>query len=745
MDCLGFLLPLMIASGTKFLLIVIVGTYLEKKEKSFTGRLVCGWLIVYTYIIGVLLIMSATSSITRANLYLSLIVPIILLGFIKRNRIKCFFINMMENKKIAINISMVMAFALILYVAAHSLVYMDSTWDSHTYGITRILLFCQNKSLFVNMKTLMLNVFTNEWNGELNAVFYRTITNRNQGISFGNAENFFYGMLCIAYFFQQFKINQKIKWGYLLLIICQPILLAMSMTIKGDFLVTFLMILAYVYFHKFLKEKTNFYMVMLMMCLAMMAGAKISMVPFAGICGFLIFILSIGSWKSFIKGYFMSFVSILICCSRYWINLVFYSNPFMRVDAETEKAVISFRHLANNTLEILKTIFSFDSYLIHSTPKVSILNLDTGIVGAGIFTIGIFLIVLLIMKHRFFAKNLFYVPYCGSLIFFAMSVNWYDFSFRYYLPWFVLFELYVLVKLNDFITQKTKKYFQIILIIVAMLCTYDGIMISRQYPEITPYSYKEAMNKTALEREYAAHPDFIFSIHKFWDSIKNNKAVLLCSNLDCIDSYLFGEENSNTVVFCDKDELEKLAMTGKYDVVSISNIFDSACTESWLEQNGYTRFEPQLYYFMPELYGVKLFIRDSCLTDEHKISIEFGDGFDIEERNESMYWNWGTSDTGVIRITRKNEKIHTVSLEFTVVLPTANAQQDVLRVTRENEIIWESKISNNETISIPIYFEKDNSNTINLELFYSGTPVKETDGVRNLFYALYNPKGVVLN
>lgn len=615
-----FVLCLLIAFTLKFLLIIEVADIIKKWEQGSWIRIAEAWIIVQTYLFGAMIFLSCFHFMTRFSLYIFLIVPNI--GYIVSKFLKKEKVNL---PRIRVTLSGLGVLLVVLYVICHSFFFMDSTWDSHTYEMTRILLFSEKKSLLINMDTAIINIFTNEWNGELNAIFYRILSGNNQGISFGNAENLLYGSMCIMCFAEQMKLSVRNKNIITLFIITQPIVIALSMTIKGDFLVIFLMIISYVLWDNFMKNKNNFHLTILLITLGMMAGTKISMVPFAGIGGIIIAIYTLKNYKSFLKGYIISFLGILICCSRYVLNFIFYGNPFMRVDSYVEKIEPSSGHFLNNIYQIINSVLSIDSLFTKSQPKGSVLNLGIGIGGLSVFILFTFGLIILIAKKKLTifgkTKNFFLIPFIGSIIIFALSTNWYDFSFRYYLPWICTIEILLITTNIRYIKKNAnRRLIEFVLIFITLISALDSYKVIEQYTEINPWSFSVASKKSLVEREYAAHIDFLYSEQKpsisdYWTAICKDRNVLVCHYPDQITSYLFGDNMSNSVDFCNIDQIIEMIKNHKYDVVSVACLYNRDDIDEYLLSQNYVCYEPELYYFDPEYYAVKVYIKKNIIQD----------------------------------------------------------------------------------------------------------------------------------
>ncbi|NLL77155.1 MAG: hypothetical protein GX235_07895 [Clostridiales bacterium] len=457
------ILSVIISFILKLIIVLLIGLWFYKINKNVIESLVCGWLLMYELQIALMLFFSCFKIMNRWWLGFGLIVIIVMLFLVQRKRIFDALYYLTQRLKEGHQYDYIIwggAILLFIYVAAHNFLFFDGTWDAHTYELPRIEFFSQKASLFVNMKSGALNIFCNEWNGELNGIFYRIMGNENQGIFFSNTENFFYGLFVVWWFAEKIGIN-RLGRGISLLFYCSfPVIVFMSMSSKGDFLAIVLFLCVTIWLKEFLYSETGYSLLFLAISLGLAAGTKITMVPFAGLCFISICIYFLmkfkvevkryvtlikKTWKSIVLGVLLSVVG----CFRYVLNYIYFGDFFQRV----ESVNISFKNIKSSFLEMLKTILFPDNAFIHAD-IIESLNQDLGIVGFPFIIMLLPVVILWCMmsilrepKRKMDYKILFILfPTVGSCFFLMASTNWYSWSFRYYTPWIcTLFIVFVLL------------------------------------------------------------------------------------------------------------------------------------------------------------------------------------------------------------------------------------------------------------------------------------------------------------
>lgn len=518
----------------------------------------------------------------------------------------------------AINYIVASGFILLcLFIIGHNSLFFDSTWDAHVYQIPRIELFAQKASLFVNMNCDVINIFSNEWNGEINAIFYTIICGTNQGMFLANAENFIYSLLVVYWFCDKIGIKRNNTILAMTWYCSMPIVVFLAMVVKGDFVVIPFFLAAVIWLKDYIETQDKYSLFFLIMGGALSAGSKISMVPFLGLCfisvsvyllvekkGKVMNVLRyIGSiWKMLLTGIICAFIS----CARYLLNLLYFGELFKRVESANEKIAISWQYLKTSTIEMAKTLIDCDNMFTHEG-NVDALNLDMGMVGvAFLFLILPTVIIWLFMCRKKTGKGnkkLFYVwfPIAGSLLFFMSSTMWFPWSFRYYIPWILVFVFYwilMIQKILDNLPRIVKNIAVSIGLWLGIIGIASTVTLATRVGEVTHSTWKEAKQRPMIEREYGFHLYLLESydgspdIYDFFDQIRSEKRVLICNAINTAVSYLFGEDNSNDITFCIPEEIYTMLSDGEYDVVSISDVFLTPEMEAYFGNGEWICYTP---------------------------------------------------------------------------------------------------------------------------------------------------------
>lgn len=619
------ILSFVLAFLIKFVFVVSVAVIFYGKRQRIAESLVCGWLVAYEGLISLMLILSCFKMMNKTGIMIGggcLILAIILYAGVRKTQ--CFiayfhdFWNKIRHGDYMSHI-MVNGFLLLsVYIIGHNLLFCDSTWDAYTYQIPRIELFVQKETLFVNMCSDAVNIFSNEWNGELNSVFYAIICGTNQGMFLANAENFIYSLLVVYWFCKKIGIESKNVLLAMTWYCSMPVVIFLTMVVKGDFIVISFFLTSIIWLKEYIETQDEYSLFFLIIGGALAAGSKISMIPFFGLCfvSVLIFLVVENQGKiadvlryvvSIWKTLLLSIVCACISCSRYLLNLLYFGQLFKRVESANEKIAVSWQHLQTSVAEMAKTLVECDNMFTYEG-AVYALGMDMGLVGSlfEILFLPVTVVWLLRDQNRVIRRNksIFYVwlPIVGSLLFFLSSTMWFPWSFRYYIPWMlVLFFFWVLMLQEIFsitpdIVKKIAFSSGIWLGIISVAST---IVLTTKFGEVTHSTWKEAKLKPMIEREYGFYNyllergDGAPDIYDFFDQIKSGRNVLICNGGDTAISFLFGEDNSNDVTLCIPEEVISMLSDKGYDVVSISDFFLTPEIEEYFENGEWVCYMPE--------------------------------------------------------------------------------------------------------------------------------------------------------
>jgi hypothetical protein len=183
------------------------------------------------------------------------------------------------------------------------------------------------------MPTRQINVFVNEWNGELLGLFYALASGDLQGPVFANAEVLLVTFLACGWFAH--LLGASWTWAFAVagLVTLSPAMLGIATTVKGDLLAVGGFVIALAWLLVLGRERSAFAMAMLVGALALSVGAKISAaIPAAGVflLGLAIAPRSLWTRAALLPGVLLSGLFM----ARYVANAIVYSNPIIRVPGE---------------------------------------------------------------------------------------------------------------------------------------------------------------------------------------------------------------------------------------------------------------------------------------------------------------------------------------------------------------------------------------------------------------------------
>lgn len=583
------------------LLIIVFFTFLfDKKMHNRLEAFVTGWILFYILEISIIGVLSIFQCVTEVALWIILIIMSVVST--------CGLIKMLPRhlpwKNIKNRRGVLLAIAVCMFVLGHALAYVDCTWDALVYEIPRVLLFAQKKSVFINMNSGAINIFTNEWNGEINALFYYVLSGNIQGISWGGAENFIYGVVVCTFVFQELCKSKKNSTLLAMAVMATPVTLLLTMVCKGDLLPMFLLPLCMILLSKYFDEKDGFHFILVLWALALAAGSKISMVPLAGLAGVIVFLHYIYIKRSEISGRLfvdlgLALYGVFVCCVRYIVNFFVYGNMFCRV----EKANYTFENALNNIEELFSTLIRADIG-IGNKETVFALYKDFGIVNYLVF-IGL---IFLVLEGRKVLK-IQYLCLAVSLLFFLFGTQWYDWSFRYFAPWIMYIIIFGLAQLDN--KFGFCKVYVVILYSLILFNIASSLVFVVTCGEVTQGSYRQATGRMKLDKLYANHiylleaDDTAEDINDIREYMEGAPKVLICNKLDQAVSYLFGENND--VYFCTEEELDYMTLKD-YDIIAIAHEYRDDNRVQSLAEAGYLETNPypsilamSVYIHIPEI------------------------------------------------------------------------------------------------------------------------------------------------
>lgn len=223
----------------------------------------------------------------------------------------------------------------VLVVMARSLIFADFTWDAQTYELVRLGLWMNYGSVLVHMPTGQINVFTNEWNGELISLVYGLAAGSIQALMFGGVEVLL--VTCLAAIFLARTLGAAAPWALLVggVVGSTPAVLGLTGALKGDLLACAGLLMAAGWSLSIASGRW-LTIALIVASAALAVGSKLSTA--FGIAA----VLAIAGWtaartltaKEIVGGTIVGGLPALVFLSRKIINLAVYGDPLIRIQGE---------------------------------------------------------------------------------------------------------------------------------------------------------------------------------------------------------------------------------------------------------------------------------------------------------------------------------------------------------------------------------------------------------------------------
>ncbi|MBB3945905.1 hypothetical protein GGQ73_001840 [Rhizobium skierniewicense] len=221
--------------------------------------------------------------------------------------------------------------------------FQEFTLDAQTYGLPRLGLWMNYQSVLIHMPTEQINIFSNEWNGEINALLYGIAAGNVQGLMFGNLEIFLVAFLSICLLSRQLGASRQWSAMVAAVLSTAPVCLGVAGTLKGDLLAVPAVAMAASWIVIYCRKQTAVSAAMVIACCALAVGAKITAVFPAAMISIILVYLSIRgrSFLTLVNGALLSLVISLAFMSRYIANIFVYGTPLKRTANETVQAGVA--------------------------------------------------------------------------------------------------------------------------------------------------------------------------------------------------------------------------------------------------------------------------------------------------------------------------------------------------------------------------------------------------------------------
>ena len=312
------------------------GTHLEK--------ILAGY--VFTIIIreSILLILS-TQDLVAPLLFRLILIPFaIILIFKLKLEIKG-LVAKLHTKPI--NVILLSGFLLLLY---RQIAIPDLTWDGHTYGVARQLIWISDSSIVSNHISPQLNLFVNEWHTELLSLSYYLMSGNITNLNFGNFEVYIFLTFSLFELAKMLHFSKQLRIAFVMSILVTPSILGLMSTSKGDLLAFSSTLMALNYSLKIRDDdQVSFNWMLLFLYSTLAITSKISS-SFAVVAICLISVPNLRNVLAsklppiFLKKMFLfnGFITVSgsILAARQILNFLQFDNPLVRV--ATENTQINF-------------------------------------------------------------------------------------------------------------------------------------------------------------------------------------------------------------------------------------------------------------------------------------------------------------------------------------------------------------------------------------------------------------------
>lgn len=422
----------------------------------------------------------------------------------------------------------------------------DFSSDGQAYGTARISIWMNYRTVFVHMPTIMLNIFADEWNGELNALTYAFAAGNLQGEMMGNAEILILSALASAWAAQRFGATRSASIVVGILMGTTPAFVGLAGLTKGDLLACVGVVMAV----GMLAEGLTIPAVLLsMVWFAVAGGAKISVLLGAMIIG----AYALWSVRRQIDRRALMWAApalalTLIFMSRFVANAFIYHHPFVRVHGEGVDGSI---------MTLVRNIALIGDRFIGFFPIFPDGHMYPTSVAGGLGLAGwIAVLGLLFGFYRPLRRHAILAALCViSIIASAYLIPSYLWNFRYFLPFVSVLAIMMLVPVCELITSTKVRF---IAIPVAIACAYFNFGATFAPGDIsTPGGLEHVLTiagKPYAQMEMTLFSGIIPEIDPAFFDAPPKKTIVVFNELGSLISPLAGSFAQNRLYLVDSKE-----------------------------------------------------------------------------------------------------------------------------------------------------------------------------------------------
>jgi hypothetical protein len=578
------------------------------------GRIVGAYGLIQAVLIASLLGLSSFSAIGQTSLWLLFLAAAGLLAAVHArlgSRVHAVlpFRTSYTLGECTVGLFAALLFAFLVY---RSLYFFDVTADAMSYELPRIKFWELHKSVFVVVKSLATNIVVNEWNGELNALWYAVLTGSDQATSFANVEGWLFGVLAFAWIAQLAGANAINAAAIGLALACTPNVLGLATTVKGDLLAIGATTAGVGWVCQMRHEDRRAGFLCAAALLGLASGAKFVLLPAV------LLLLAGVAWK-YRKDYLpldsraLTWFGVITAClmvsnARYLLNWIVFGNPVVRLPGE--RPAISLATLLGNLEGLLHRIIDPVFLGVTQPEEVWVLALGMGALGI-VCTVGLVLFPQASLRHWKADFLWIVVALVAGVLPVLLSVPWAPWSFRYFAPWIYPPAAIILARLSNSAKGACQWRFAALLLVLVFV-NVRGVFAGHSEAMPAPsvgIGFRTAINMGELERKCAFHPYILSAengLNKTAIPKQKRLQVLVLHNIATFLQPLFGERPYHDLTMVTSvDELLRKLASCRFDVVVVTG--RESPQEGWFwdqaRSKGYTKVTRSEFWRIGERGG----------------------------------------------------------------------------------------------------------------------------------------------
>ena len=577
---------------------------LEKRLGDSLASWLSAWITIQVLTISAMLIVSTSNALTTKFAWMWLI------GIAGVSAVMRLLAGDGTPKLPRIDTPSFVFLVLVAVMALRSFLMFDYTLDAFAYGYPRLAIWMNYGTLLVQMGTIQINIFSNEWNGELNGLLYGLSSGNIQGFGFGNVEVMAILFLSAKWFASLLSARSLQSSAIALVIGSSPAVLGLASTTKGDLLAIAGVLLTAAFTLKAIRAQQPYlFIAMAISSAGLSIGSKLASAPFS------IFVLTALSLtlakplhlRPIIRALCVGIGFAGIFCSRFFVNLFAFGDALTRAGGEsTEFGIPTF--LGNLGLVARRLWTGAES------PPFEVWALSAGFGTATVFTIVVMGLNWQGIRKRTPLENrvilllaLIALATCSALI------PYRPWSFRYLLPAVVVIAI-------GLVTLSTERWARLTAAL-SILGAFVNLGSATRPGEIIPPAaaipfeqhFRNFGSVTSIERAMMFHPG-TYQAYRVNELCLDTPRGITIATLNSINTFYFpflGSYAQNQLILTkDLDELVKMTAKSKPDLVSVTRGSSEVEANDALSRVGYVQYARQefseviLTYFIDNERGV---------------------------------------------------------------------------------------------------------------------------------------------